>query len=156
MKYKTIDRTLRNVWMAVSKMYQEEAQKLDSTMATGFTLISIDPEQGSPSTALGPKMGMEATSLSRILKSMEERGLIERKPHPEDGRSVLICLTNFGQEMREYSKDVVLGFDQLVRQSITESELNIFSKVAESIMDLAHNNKSFSRHKTDSYVKKNN
>ena len=87
---------------------------------------------------------------------MEERGLIERKPHPEDGRSVLICLTNFGQEMREYSKDVVLGFDQLVRQSITESELNIFSKVAESIMDLAHNNKSFSRHKTDSYVKKNN
>ena len=156
MKYKTIDHTLRNVWMAVSKMYQEEAQKFDSTMATGFTLISIDPEQGSPSTALGPKMGMEATSLSRILKSMEERGLIERKPHPEDGRSVLICLTNFGQEMREYSKDIVLGFDQLVRQSITESELNIFSKVAESIMDLAHNNKSFSRHKTDSYVKKNN
>lgn len=156
MKYKTIDHTLRNVWMAVSKMYQEEAQKLDSTMATGFTLISIDPEQGSPSTALGPKMGMEATSLSRILKSMEERGLIERKPHPEDGRSVLICLTNFGQEMREYSKDVVLGFDQLVRGSITESELNIFSKVAESIMDLAQNNKSFSRHKTDSYVKKNN
>ena len=40
MKYKTIDRTLRNVWMAVSKMYQEEAQKLDSTMATGFTLIT--------------------------------------------------------------------------------------------------------------------
>ena len=156
MKYKTIDHTLRNVWMAVSKMYQEEAQKLDSTMATGFTLISIDPEQGSPSTALGPKMGIEATSLSRILKSMEERGLIERKPHPEDGRSVLICLTNFGQEMREYSKDVVLGFDQLVRGSITESELNIFSKVAESIMDLAQNNKSFSRHKTDSYVKKNN
>ena len=156
MKYKTIDHTLRNVWMAVSKMYQEEAQKFDSTMATGFTLISIDPDQGSPSTALGPKMGMEATSLSRILKSMEERGLIERKPHPEDGRSVLICLTNFGQEMREYSKDIVLGFDQLVRQSITESELNIFSKVAESIMDLAHNNQSFSRHKTDSYVKKNN
>ena len=156
MKYKTIDHTLRNVWMAVSKMYQEEAQKLDSTMATGFTLISIDPEQGSPSTALGPKMGMEATSLSRILKSMEERGLIERKPHPEDGRSVLICLTNFGQELREYSKDVVLGFDQLVRRSITESELNIFSKVAESIMDLAQNNKSLSRHKTDSYVKKNN
>ena len=71
MKHKTIDHILRSVWMAVSKMYQEEALKLDSTMATGFTLISIDPEQGSPSTALGPKMGMEATSLSRILKSME-------------------------------------------------------------------------------------
>jgi len=148
MKHKTIDHILRSVWMAVSKMYQEEALKLDSTMATGFTLISIDPEQGSPSTALGPKMGMEATSLSRILKSMEERGLITRKPHPEDGRSVLICLTEFGQEMREYSKEIVLGFDQMVRQKISEADLKIFSKVAESIMDLAHNNNSFSRNKT--------
>jgi len=148
MKHKTIDHILRSVWMAVSKMYQEEALKLDSTMATGFTLISIDPEQGSPSTALGPKMGMEATSLSRILKSMEERGLITRKPHPEDGRSVLICLTEFGQEMREYSKDIVLGFDQMVRQKISEADLKIFSKVAESIMDLAQNNNSFSRNKT--------
>jgi len=148
MKHKTIDHILRSVWMAVSKMYQEEALKLDSTMATGFTLISIDPEQGSPSTALGPKMGMEATSLSRILKSMEERGLITRKPHPEDGRSVLICLTEFGQEMREYSKDIVLGFDHMVRQKISEADLKIFSKVAESIMDLAQNNNSFSRNKT--------
>ena len=148
MKHKTIYHILRSVWMAVSKMYQEEALKLDSTMATGFTLISIDPEQGSPSTALGPKMGMEATSLSRILKSMEERGLIMRKPHPEDGRSVLICLTEFGQEMREYSKDIVLGFDQMVRQKISEADLKIFSKVAESIMDLAQNNNSFSRNKT--------
>ena len=148
MKHKTIDHILRSVWMAVSKMYQEEALKLDSTMATGFTLISIDPEQGSPSTALGPKMGMEATSLSRILKSMEERGLIMRKPHPEDGLSVLICLTEFGQEMREYSKDIVLGFDQMVRQKISEADLKIFSKVAESIMDLAQNNNSFSRNKT--------
>ena len=148
MKHKTIDHILRSVWMSVSKMYQEEASKLDSTMATGFTLISIDPEQGSPSTALGPKMGMEATSLSRILKSMEERGLIERKPHPEDGRSVLICLTEFGQEMREYSKDIVLGFDQMVRQKISEADLKIFSKVAETIMDLAQNNNSFSRNKT--------
>jgi DNA-binding MarR family transcriptional regulator len=148
MKHKTIDHILRSVWMAVSKMYHEEALKLDSTMATGFTLISIDPEQGSPSTALGPKMGMEATSLSRILKSMEERGLIMRKPHPEDGRSVLICLTEFGQEMREYSKDIVLGFDQMVRQKISEADLKIFSKVAESIMDLAQNNNSFSRNKT--------
>jgi len=43
MKHKTIDHILRSVWMSVSKMYQEEAAKLDSTMATGFTLISIDP-----------------------------------------------------------------------------------------------------------------
>lgn len=148
MKHKTIDHILRSVWMSVSKMYQEEAAKLDSTMATGFTLISIDPEHGSPSTALGPKMGMEATSLSRLLKSMEARELISRKPHPEDGRSVLICLTDFGQQMREYSKEIVLGFDQIVRQKINETELKTFLKVAETIMELSQNSSAFSSNKT--------
>lgn len=148
MKHKTIDHILRSVWMSVSKMYQEEAAKLDSTMATGFTLISIDPEHGSPSTALGPKMGMEATSLSRLLKSMEDRELISRKPHPEDGRSVLICLTDFGQQMREYSKEIVLGFDQIVRQKINETELKTFLKVAETIMELSQNSSALSRNKT--------
>lgn len=147
MKHKTIDHILRSVWMSVSKMYQEEAAKLDSTMATGFTLISIDPEHGSPSTALGPKMGMEATSLSRLLKSMEARELISRKPHPEDGRSVLICLTDFGLQMREYSKEIVLGFDQIVRQKINETELKTFLKVAETIMELSQNSSAFSRNK---------
>ena len=31
--------------------------------------------------------------LSRLLNTMEERGYIERRPNPEDGRGVLIFLT---------------------------------------------------------------
>ena len=100
MKDKTIDYVLRTTWLAVTKMYNEEAAKFESTMATGFALLSSDPEKGTPSTSLGPKMGMEATSLSRTLKMMEERGLIIRKPNPEDGRGVLIFLTDFGKEKR--------------------------------------------------------
>ena len=81
MKDKTIDYVLRTTWLSVQKMYNEEATTIDSTMATGFTLLSIDPEKGTPSTALGPKMGMEATSLTRILKTMEKNKLIERHPN---------------------------------------------------------------------------
>ena len=55
MKEKTIDYVLRSTWMGVMKMYNEEASKKGSTMATGFALVSIDPEEGTPSTALGPK-----------------------------------------------------------------------------------------------------
>ncbi|MCM5662844.1 MarR family winged helix-turn-helix transcriptional regulator [Galbibacter mesophilus] len=129
MKDTTIDYALRATWQAVAKMYNEEAGKQDSTMATGFTLLSIDPEKGSPSTALGPKMGMEGTSLSRTLKSMEEKGLITRKPNPNDGRGVLICLTEFGKEKREYSKEVVLKFNDTIRKNVKESDLEGFFKV---------------------------
>lgn len=68
MKDKTIDYALRATWQAVSRMYNEEAGKHTSTMATGFTLLSIDPDSGTPSTSLGPRMGMEATSFITYFK----------------------------------------------------------------------------------------
>jgi len=120
MKDKTIDYLLRTTWLAVNKMYNEEAAKFGSTMATGFTLLSIDPEDGTPSTSLGPKMGMEPTSLSRILKTMDQLGLIERKPNPDDGRGVIIHLTEFGREKREYSRDRVLTFNDTIKNTISE------------------------------------
>ena len=133
--------------MGVMKMYNEEAGKKDSTMATGFALISIDPESGTPSTALGPKMGMEATSLSRTLKNMEDRGLIERKPNPSDGRGVLIHLTPFGHEMREYSKQVVLRFDGAVTEAIPGRGLETFKEVAHTIMELISSKKIYNTEK---------
>ena len=141
MKEKTIDYLLRSTWMSVTKMYNEEASKKGSTMATGFALISIDPEDGTPSTALGPKMGMEATSLSRTLKSMEKKGLIVRKPNPQDGRGVIIHLTSFGKEMRSFSKEVVLGFDEVVQKNVPQEDLKTFKRVAETISELINSKK---------------
>ncbi|VXC09408.1 Organic hydroperoxide resistance transcriptional regulator [Flavobacterium sp. 9R] len=136
MKDKTIDYVLRATWQAVSRMYNEEAAKYDATMATGFALLSIDKEDGTPSTALGPRMGMEATSLTRTLKTMEEKGLIFRKKNPDDGRGVLLYLTPFGKEKRELSKNTVLKFNETVKQHISEEKLAHFMEVAEIINEL--------------------
>lgn len=136
MKDITIDYALRATWQAVARMYNEEAKKFNGTMAIGFCLLSIDPKKGTPSTALGPKMGMEATSLSRILKSMEGKGLIERRPNPEDGRGVLIHLTDFGKSMRADSKSVVLRFNEVVRDEVGPEALEGFFEVTTKINQL--------------------
>jgi len=145
MKDKTIDYLLRTTWLTVQKMYNEEASKFGSTMATGFTLLSIDPEKGTPSTALGPKMGMEATSLSRILKTMEKKGLITRKPNPNDGRGVLIGLTDFGIEKRVNSKEKVILFNEAIKKNVTEEQLKHFYEVTEVINDLVTNKKIYNQ-----------
>ena len=145
MKDKTIDYALRATWQAVAKMYNEEASKFGSTMATGFTLLSIDPEKGTASTSLGPKMGVEATSLSRILKTMEENGLIERKPNPEDGRGVIITLTDFGREKRAYSREKVLAFNEAIKNNISEEKLNHFYEVSELINHMISNKKIYNQ-----------
>jgi len=134
----SIDHCLRASWQAVAKMYNEQASKHDSTMAMAFVLLNIDYENGTPSTSLGPQMGMEATSLSRILKSMEEKELIFRERNPEDGRSVLVKLTENGKLKREISKQSVIRFNQAVYDNISEEKINNFIEVTKTITKLVN------------------
>ena len=78
-------------------------------------------------------MGMENTSLSRLLNAMEEKQLIRRSPHPEDGRRVLIFLTPFGKEKRDVSKSVVLRFNALVEADLNPIQIKHFFEVIETI-----------------------
>lgn len=143
MKEKTIDYILRSTWQAVARMYNEEASKFDGSMAIGFALLSIDREDGTPSTSISTKMGMEATSLTRTLKTLEEKGLIYRKKNPDDGRGVLIYLTDLGKQMREESRTTVLRFNEVIRQNIPDEKLQIFSEVSEIINTLIEERKIF-------------
>ena len=143
MKDKTIDYVLRATWQAVSRMYNEEASKYNGSMAIGFALLSIDREEGTLSTKIAARMGMEATSLTRTLKSMEENGLIIRKPNPNDGRGVLIYLTDFGREKRAQSKETVLKFNDKIRNNITPEKYQNFMEVADIINDLIVERKIF-------------
>jgi len=135
-KQQTIDHALRATWQAVAKMYNEQAVKQDSTMAMAFVLLTIDIEKGTPSTSLGPLMGMEPTSLSRILKSMEEKGAIYREKNPDDGRGILIKLTPFGIDKRNISKEHVILFNETVKSHISAEKIKIFFEVTETINKL--------------------
>ena len=137
----TIDFHIKRTWQSIAKMYNEEAAKYEATMATGYVLLNIDKEEGTPSTSLGPKMGMEATSLSRILKNMEERGLIERRKNPIDGRSVLVHLTELGLEKRADAKQAVVRFNEVIFSAIPEQKLDTFFEVISKVNELITNRK---------------
>jgi DNA-binding MarR family transcriptional regulator len=135
-KHKSIDHQLRATWQAVAKLYNEQAANHNSTMATAFVLLNIDKVKGTPSTALGPLMGMEPTSLSRILKTIEDKGAISREKNPDDGRSVIIKLTEYGKEMRKFSKTHVIQFNNTITKAVTEKDLDGFFKVTATINKL--------------------
>ncbi len=145
LKENTIDHNLRATWQLVSKMYNEQAQKQGYTMAMGFVVLNIDAEKGTPSTTLGPKMGMESTSLSRILKSMEEKGIIFREKNPDDGRSVLIKLSALGKIKREQAKESVIQFNNTIKSNVSNQDMKGFINVIETIHKMISQNKIFNK-----------
>ncbi|MFY8136963.1 MAG: MarR family winged helix-turn-helix transcriptional regulator [Flavobacteriales bacterium] len=138
----TIDFHIRWAWAKISKAYNAEAAKSEGSMAIGYVLLNIEKE-GTPSTKLGPKMGMEPTSLTRLLKSMEEMDLISRQPDKQDKRVVRVHLTNKGKAMREVSKDVVIRFNEFIRTNISPKKLDVFIEVMQEINALLENNMVF-------------
>ena len=137
-----MDFAVRHLWHKIQRMYNQKANEYGLTMSIGFILLNVEKE-GTPSTQLGPKMGMEPTSLSRTLKTMEEKGLIYRKNDIDDKRKVLIFLTKEGVEKRKTAKEVVVGFNEKLIESIPKSKLKTFYEVAERLdvtLDIELNN----------------
>ena len=129
---KTIDFHLRWLWQKIMRIYNQEAAKFGGTMSVGYALLNIDKE-GTPSTTLGPKMGMESRSLTRTLKSMEDNGLIYKTQDETDGRLVLLHLTEEGKKYRDTSREVVLKLNEHVHQNIAPEKLEVFFEVSKQI-----------------------
>lgn len=127
-KRTTVDFFIRQNWHKIQRMYNQKSQEFDISISVGYILLMIEKE-GTPSTQLGPKMGMEPTSLSRTLKSMEDDGLIRREIDKIDKRKVFIFLTEKGIEKRRISRDVVLDFDDRLIAKIPKTKLKAYFEV---------------------------
>lgn len=132
----TVDYHIKCVWLNISSYYNQMAEKYNLTQSTGFVLLNINTKDGTPATKIAPLMGMKATSLSRILKKMEEENLIVRKNDELDGRLVRIHLTEKGLKKKEVAKKVVKEFNEYLNQNIKPSKLNSFFSLMEDIGNL--------------------
>lgn len=139
----TIDFNIRSTWHKIARMYNLQAAEHGVSMATGMVLLNIDLKEGTPSTSLGPKMGMESRSLTRTLKNLEEEKIIYREVDKLDKRKVRIFLTESGKEKREISKNKVIQFNEHLRQNIKNKDLETFFKVMENINQLIDENHIF-------------
>jgi DNA-binding MarR family transcriptional regulator len=138
----TADFHIRWSWYNISRMYNTKANKYGGTMAIGYTLLNIDKD-GTPSTKLGPKMGMEPRSLTRMIKSLERKGWIEKRIDKNDKRMVNIYLTKTGITMRNRTRNSVIKFNKTVQEKINESELKTCFKVLNKINTLIDNKEIF-------------
>lgn len=133
----TIDSKLKNGWQIVSRMYNAEAMKYGASIAIGHFLLNIDSKEGSYASDIAPKLGMETTSLSRIIKTLEDGGLIIRKADTEDKRKVKLILTEKGKENKELAKNIVRKFNSLVLEKLGTKRVEDFFKTVDEITQLA-------------------
>ena len=74
---------------------------------TEFAVLARLGREGPATNAeLARAENMRPQSMATAVAALEERGLVERKPHPSDGRQVNIALTVKGTAVRSSTKDL--------------------------------------------------
>lgn len=143
----TVDYHIKFAWHAISRMYNLKAVQHDISTSIGFILLNIDEKNGTPATKIGPILGMESRSLTRMLKTLEEKGLIVRKGDDTDRRLVRIFLTPEGKKRREVSRITVLEFNNNIRKNISADKLKVFFEVFDQINQVTENQKEIFKEK---------
>ena len=106
-----------------------------------FVLLTINEKYGSPVTKIAPRMNMEPNSLSRILKSLEEKGYVLKRKNSEDKRKVYVSLTESGLKLRDVASEKLFALEKVIKAKVSNSDLRSFFTVLDTISDILDSEK---------------
>ena len=127
---------IRSSWIELFKFYNDQASKEGGTLSMAFVLLTINEKYGTPVTKIAPRMNMEPNSLSRLLKSLEEKGFISKRKDLSDKRKVYICLTKSGLKLRDKASEKLFALEKIIKSKISNSELTSFFNVLDYISEI--------------------
>ena len=77
---------------------------------------------------------LSQSSLSRLVERLEKRGLLERMPAPQDGRGVLLKLTDAGRDLqKQIGREHVRDISALITPALTASEQRELLRLTEKL-----------------------
>jgi len=83
---------------------------------------------------INDKVLLSQSSLSRLVDRLEKRGLVERTIAPDDGRGVLLSLTEAGSELqKDIGREHVRDIANLVAPALTAEEQQELLRLTEKL-----------------------
>ncbi|MER7416601.1 MarR family transcriptional regulator [Micromonospora peucetia] len=80
---------------------------------------------------------VQPPTMTRIVAKLEERGLVQRTPHPTDGRQVILAATEGGRAVLEQFERVRDEWLASRLAELTEAERDILRQAAEILQQVA-------------------
>jgi DNA-binding MarR family transcriptional regulator len=127
------DRALLSARALVDRMrtlYRELERLTGAPIAQHRVLSCIATEPGLAAARLAAKLGMQPPAVSHVLKSLTERGWIERRRTEDDQRSVSIHVTVQGQHILNASAGSAVG---TLQRAVTGLENRDLSELANGL-----------------------
>lgn len=96
-------------------------------------LLALPVEGGLPMAALARALDLGAPSLTGLVDRMSKSGLVRRVPDPDDGRSLLVQLTDAGRATRARALQKARVLNDQLHDGFTEAEIAIVARWLEKV-----------------------
>ncbi|RFC70165.1 MarR family transcriptional regulator [Streptomyces sp. AcE210] len=94
-------RELRVMFSRLRRRLREVSDSQDLTPSQVSALNRLSKAGAATASGLAASEGVRPQSMAATLTALDQHGLIERRPDPEDGRRQLVTLTDAGRESAE-------------------------------------------------------
>lgn len=124
------------------KMLDERLKDLGVTQARWSTMVYLEKGgEGLTQRELASLMAIENPTLVRLLDSLEQQGLIERRPCPSDRRARRLHLTNAGRAFMDDLSERAEVLREEMLEGISDKEIECTVKVFHKILENAEKQK---------------
>jgi DNA-binding MarR family transcriptional regulator len=121
--FRSVAFMLSSLGYTISRRFHEVLRPLELEPGEFALLRAVSASEGEAQNALAERLHISPSWMVTIVDELEQRGLLERRPHPRDRRVRNLHLTAVGKKLLKRAERNAQQFDQQVTGPLAEAEL---------------------------------
>lgn len=119
-----LGRLIHQVNQYKDRLLTQSLAPLDITASQFKVMVSMHFERCQTPAEISRLLSIDGGAMTRLLDRMVKKGLIERRPAPDDKRKVLLSLTAYGRELCDnFRLQVADGMHDILVGDLTNDEV---------------------------------
>ena len=128
----------RRMQQVAVAIFMEECKAFDLTPVQYAALVAIQAHPGIDATRLSALIAFDRSTLGSVIERIESKGLVERKPSPQDKRIKLLYLTRRGAALL---RDIMPAVDRAqarMLQPLKPADRKTLTALLSQLVDLSN------------------
>ena len=118
---------------AFNRVYKPLLDELGLTYPQYLVIAVLTEKDGQTIGDIADRLGLEPSTITPLVKRLEQSGLLTRRRNPQDEREVNVTLSKQGKEV--YARTGCLRNELLKRSGMTANELIAFNRQVQKLRD---------------------
>jgi DNA-binding MarR family transcriptional regulator len=124
--------------IAINRAYKPLLDELGLTYPQYLVVAVLTEKDGQTIGEIADRLGLEPSTITPLVKRLEQSGLLARRRNPQDEREVNVTLSKQGKEV--YARTGCLRNELLKRSGMTVNELIAFNRQVQKLRDAVAGN----------------